>query len=94
MRLGWDPAKSARNIQERKLPFDLVADFGWDTALVVEDTRYDYGEERMRAIGLIGDRLFVVVYTDRADARWVISFRKANDREVRLYGRFHKTKTP
>ncbi|WP_413469058.1 BrnT family toxin [Pseudomonas lactis] len=37
------------------------------------------------AMGYIGDRLHVVVFTPRGDAVHVISFRKANKREVKNY---------
>jgi len=36
--------------------------------------------------GYIEDRLYAVVFTPREDAVHVISFRKANSREVKRYG--------
>jgi hypothetical protein len=33
--------KNARNIAERGLPFELVAQLDWETAVAVEDTRKD-----------------------------------------------------
>jgi len=39
----------------------------------------------MVALGFIGRRLHVLVYTPRANALRAISLRKANDREVRHY---------
>jgi uncharacterized protein len=50
------------------------------------DDRFDYGEVRNVAFGLINDRLFVCVYADRKAERRVISLRKANMREVKHYG--------
>jgi len=44
------------------------------------DDRFDYGEVRQVAFGLIHDRLFVCVYADREAERRVISLRKANKR--------------
>lgn len=85
MQITYDPAKDARNVEERGLSFALVGDFEWATALIVEDDRFDYGECRYRAMGYIGDRLHVVVFTPRADTVHVISFRKANKREVKNY---------
>jgi uncharacterized DUF497 family protein len=41
--------------------------------------------KRMCAIAYIGQRLFYVVYVDRADVRRVISLRKANLKEVKRY---------
>lgn len=85
MQITYDPAKDARNVEERGLPFALVRDFDWSSALIVEDDRFDYGESRYQAMGFIGDRLHVVVFTPRGDAVYVISFRKANKREVKSY---------
>ncbi|MDO9048427.1 MAG: BrnT family toxin [Methylobacter sp.] len=72
-------------LEERSLPFDRVAEMDWQQAVVVEDTRKDYGERRFRAFGMIGERLFAVVFTPRADVMHIISFRKANKREVKQY---------
>jgi len=86
MRVTFDPAKNDRNIAERGLSFELVADLAWDTALAVEDTRRDYGERRLRVLGRIGPRLHVAIVTLRGDAVHVISLRKANRKEVKNYG--------
>ncbi len=86
MKITFDPAKNARNIAERGLPFSMVAEIDWSLAVIIEDTRRDYGEKRWRAFGFIDERLFAVVFTARGDAMHVISFRKANAREVRNYG--------
>jgi len=83
VRITYDPAKNDRNIAERGLPFDLVHELDWTTALAVQDTRRDYGEVRLQVMGLIGGRLHVVVVTRRGDALHVISLRKANAKEVR-----------
>jgi uncharacterized DUF497 family protein len=87
MRITFDPAKNARAIAERGLPFQLVADLGWETAVVWEDVRHDYGERRMRALAFLGGRLHAVVVTFRGDATHVISFRKANRKESAWYDR-------
>ncbi len=83
--LSFDPIKSERNEAERGLSFSLVAYFEWDTALMKEDLRKDYGERRFQALGFIGDRLHAVVFTPRQDKVHVISLRKANAREVNHY---------
>ncbi|MFI8430705.1 MULTISPECIES: BrnT family toxin [Pseudomonas] len=85
IRITYDPAKDACNVEERGLPFALVRDFEWSTALILEDDRFGYGKCRYRAMGYIGVRLHVVVFTPRGDAVHVISLRKANKREVKNY---------
>lgn len=85
MRITFDPAKNDRNIAERGLSFLRAAELDWDSAVAVEDTRKDYGERRVRVLALLGDRLHVAVVTLRGDATHVISFRKANSKEVAWY---------
>lgn len=85
MDIQFDPAKSEKNEAERGLPFGLVAGFDWDSALVAQDVRRTYPEARFFALGYIGARLHVVVFTPTATGVRVISFRKANAREVKRY---------
>lgn len=86
MRITFDPKKNTDNIRDRQLTFDYVAELEWSSAVVLEDVRKDYGERRFRVFGYIEDRLYAVVFTPRDDAVHVISFRKANSREVKRYG--------
>jgi hypothetical protein len=86
VRITYDPAKSEKNAHDRGLPFSLVeAGFDWASAVIDEDRRKPYLEQRFQAIGFIGARLFVVVFTPIAGGVRVISFRKANLREVKRY---------
>ena len=85
MRLEWDDDKRAANLAKHGVDFADAARFDWDTALELEDARYDYGERRWRALGLIDGRLHALVYARRGDAIRVISLRKANAREERLH---------
>jgi uncharacterized protein len=85
MRATFDPNKNTRNIAERSLSFERVEDLDWETAVAVEDERKDYGERRLRVMARLGPRLHVAVITYRGDAMHVISFRKANSREIKRY---------
>jgi uncharacterized DUF497 family protein len=85
MRVTCDPAKNARNIAERSQSFERVTDLDWETALAVDDDRKDEGEPRVRVMALLGPRLHVAIVTYRGDAMHVISFRKANSREIKRY---------
>jgi uncharacterized DUF497 family protein len=85
MKLSFDPAKNARNVVERGISFERVAELDWETAVAEEDTRKDYGERRVRVSARLGGRLHVAVVTMRGETMHVISFRKANDREARKY---------
>ena len=85
MKIEFDPAKNARNIAEREISFERAEDFEWETAVIVRDSRRDYKETRFRAMGMIGERLHAMVFTPRVDGIRVISLRKANRREERMY---------
>jgi uncharacterized DUF497 family protein len=85
MNISFDSAKSEKNLLARGISFELAAEFEWDRALLVEDLRKDYGERPFQALGLIGNRLHMVVFTPRANKAHVISLRKANKREVKRY---------
>ena len=58
--------------------------FGGDTLTVVDDRR-NYGEIRFITIGFLDGGMVVLVWTPRDEARRIISMRKANDRERKLY---------
>jgi hypothetical protein len=45
------------------------------------DERRDYGERRMIALGQADGYVLIVVYSDRDDARRIISARPANRKE-------------
>ena len=68
------------------MPFALVAELDWAAAVATGDTRWDYGERRSVVVAPLNDRLHVAVITMRGDAVHVISFRKANKKEIRKYG--------
>jgi len=81
----WDEQKNLANVAKHGVRFETADAFAWSTAMEGSDSRSDYGEVRMVALGLIGTRLHVLVYTRRLDFIRVISLRKANERERRAY---------
>ena len=83
-----DDAKAAYNMTKHKLPLNAAQLLFDGPFIEEEDRRSDYGESRFVATGPVarfGDRVCVAVYTWRGPVRRIISFRKANDREVRKY---------
>ncbi|MGO3929715.1 BrnT family toxin [Rhodopseudomonas pseudopalustris] len=81
MRITFDPAKRDETIRSRGIDFaDAATIFAGDT-LDYPDLRKDYGEVRMITVGRLRGRMVVMVWTQRGDARHVISLRKANARE-------------
>jgi uncharacterized protein len=87
MRIEYDPEKSARNEAERQLPFDRAVDFEWNDAAIIADDRNDYPESRFVAVGYLDNRLHVLCFTPVENGIRIISFRKANAREAKKYGK-------
>lgn len=78
------PKKPKKN-DERGINFDQVINIDWDLATVIVDERIEYGETRYIAVAPLNSRIHVVCFTRIDDGLRVISFRKANKREVRHY---------
>ncbi len=86
MEFDWNPAKCARNIDERGIDFaDVLVGFADPARKVVRDDRKDYGEERFNMLAKVQGRVFHITYTERSRITWIISARKANKREQRRY---------
>jgi uncharacterized protein len=85
MDFEWDETKSEWNRIKRGLPFRLAIELfeGFVTDKV--DSRWNYGEVRMIAVGQAGGRVLVCIYTDRGGVRRIISLRDANRRERHAY---------
>lgn len=93
MKIEFDTKKSDKNNHERGLSFDRVVEFDWETALYVEDVRNSYPERRFIAMGYLEERLHVICFTPIQDGVRIISFRKANLREMRRYEKRSEDKT-
>ena len=86
MDFEWDEAKSEACYTQRGFDFTYVLRLFLDPDRVVrKDHRWDYGEDRFRLTGAIEHRVFVVIYTLRANSVRIISARKANRRELKDY---------
>jgi uncharacterized protein len=88
MAITYDPAKRAWTIRERGLDFEDAEEVLVGRSYQQEDDRRDYGELRIITVGLLRQRMVVVVWTPRGSDRHIISMRKANDREKARYARY------
>jgi len=85
MNIEYDSIKNQINQHKHGISLEQASLIEWDTLLSIPDSREDYGENRYIGYAIMNNRLYCVVYTDRNDSRRIISLRKANSREVKLY---------
>jgi uncharacterized DUF497 family protein len=81
MKFEWDEEKRLANIRKHGIDLaDAAAIFEGDV-VVMNDNRFDYGETRFIAFGLLKDKVIVVAFTERGQAFRLISARKATHYE-------------
>ena len=85
MTLTWDEAKRQATPSERGLDFADAGEVIDGIKFQFVDDRTDYCETRITTIGLLANRMVVVIWTRRPDSRHIMSMRKANDREHKRY---------
>jgi uncharacterized DUF497 family protein len=85
MKITFDPVKREGTWRDRNLDFAEAIKVFAGPVINIPDIRRDYGEARIITVGMLGSRVVIVVWTQRGDARHIISRRKANDREKARY---------
>ncbi len=88
VRYTWDEEKRQRTLAARGLDF-ADAPFVLDGPTYTnEDDRIDYGEVRWVSIGVLRDKIVVIVYTETESEVRVISMRKATRNEREFFFRY------
>jgi uncharacterized DUF497 family protein len=87
MTYEWDENKREANKIKHGLDFVFVGSVFADPKRVdYVDNRRDYGEVRTRTIGMSNKEVLVaVIHTDRNGVTRIISVRRANKKERRIY---------
>jgi uncharacterized DUF497 family protein len=83
--IEYDPIKDLVNQAKHGVSLEAAARAAWDEAVIFPDLRWDYGEMREMALVPVEDTLHAIVFTARAGSLRIISLRRANRRERRLY---------
>ena len=83
MAITFDADKNQENIAKHQISLARAADL--EILATLEDDRFDYGEVRFRAWGLIDDETYCLVFTIRDGDVRAISLRRAHDKEMRRY---------
>jgi uncharacterized DUF497 family protein len=94
MSYTWDPKKNRRNLTRHGVTFeDAVRIFEGPTLEKVDD-RYEYGEIRLYAIGIVNGIEITVIYTDVSSTeRRIISAWRAERHEREAYWRIFGAST-
>jgi uncharacterized DUF497 family protein len=86
MQIEFDPAKDRINLEKHGIALAAAADIDLDSAIIIQDRRFDYGEARFLAYVRIDGRLHVLWFTMRGTIVRAIGLRRANRRERKKYG--------
>lgn len=87
LRIEWDEDKAARNLKRHGVAFEEAATcFDDEFAFIYSDELHSDDEVRDILIGYsTRNRLLLVVYTERGDVARLISARRAEPKERKLY---------
>lgn len=85
--LEWNKRKNETNFKKHGFHFESAALVFSGAYITQEDTRKDYGERRFLSMGTLGlnGRVVIVAYTRRGSKLRIISMRKANQREQKIF---------
>lgn len=85
MQIIWDLVKNKLNVEKHGLNFEDAHLVFEGQTVTFEDDRYNYGEKRYITIGLLAQREILIVHTQRVNQTRIISMRKANAKERKIY---------
>jgi uncharacterized protein len=82
----WNDAKNRGNFVKHGLDFADAEQVFNGPCVTFVDSRFDYGQERLITLGLLAGRVVIVAHAPRGeDTTRIISMRKANRREQKIY---------
>lgn len=85
MLFEWDEEKNRINKRKHKISFETAANVFFDEDRIEQlDEFHSDDEERWQVIGMVDEILFVI-YTERDDRTRIISARRADKKERRMY---------
>ena len=86
MRYSSNPVKKAANLKKHGFNLDdakIVIENG--QTVTFEDRRFDYGEIRYITLGMLNDVVVIIATTETEKTVHVISMRKADKNEQKIY---------
>ena len=85
MHFTWHESKRQVTLQRRGVDFAQAEQVFVGPTFTFEDDREEYGEQRWVTLGLLNGIVVVIVHTETVDEIRVISMRKAEKDEQRLF---------
>jgi uncharacterized DUF497 family protein len=83
--ITFDEDKRQANIAKHGIDLaECESIFDWPM-VTMEDTRGDYGEQRLQSLGWLGVRVVMLIWTERDDSIRLISCRYGDKHETRHY---------
>ena len=85
MKYEWDDAKNRKNFAKHGLGFEDAEQVFAGPCVTFEGDRFGYGEQRLITLGVLAGRLVVIAHSPRDEGTRIISMRKGNRREQKIY---------
>ncbi len=85
MRFIWHEPKRQANLKKHGLDFAVAERVFAGPTFTFEDDRENYGEQRWVTLGLLGEKVVVIVHTETEEDIRVISMREADKDEQLLF---------
>jgi len=80
----WDERKRESNLVKHGLDFVAARQLFDGRAAIDLPSRFEM-EDRTLTVGMIGGKFYTVIWTQRDNARRIISFRRSRNEEERAY---------
>jgi uncharacterized protein len=85
MEFTWSEAKRAANLKAHGLDFIDAPRVFEGVTFTFEDDRFSYGEQRFVTLGLLAGIPVSIAHSETDHEIRIISFRKATNRETKIY---------
>ncbi len=85
VKFSWDEPKRQANLAKHGLDFADARKVFAGPMVLFEDTRIDYGEQRMIGVGFLDYLVVLIVHVENEETIRIISMRKADSNETDIY---------
>jgi len=87
VRIEFDAGKDRQNKLKHGISLSFAQHLDWGNGFCWPDARFPYTEFRMRGLVPGGEVIYFVAFVERSNGLRILSLRKANRNEERIYAR-------